>query len=92
MVKHIYICDRCKKEVGEHDLVNIGLGVKQRNYTGNSIYFSSDNVHNAQWCYGCCNETGIRLKDKKTPPPPESLPSLEDLIRGWIYEEIQEVK
>ena len=91
MVKTHYLCDRCRKEVKQNELVRIGLGVQRYSSGGGSMYFNSDSVTSADWCNDCCHEVGIKFKPKPEPKP-ETTPSLEDILREWVYEAVQGTK
>jgi hypothetical protein len=83
----IYKCDRC----GTEDTNNI-IGLDTI-YVGAGQYFSDarNRAHGVEWCKKCRIETGI-IERVKSHPDIKSVdpePTLEELIREIIREEIQ---
>lgn len=94
-IQIIHTCDRCKKVVGnERALFAVAIGVKQIHYNsfGPNDYYIQDNLHRqAQWCDECCKEVGILPQPKEASPTVQApAPTLEEFIRGWIYEAVTE--
>lgn len=90
MRKTILTCDRCEKEVEK--LIEVGAGERKHRYgssygTGTPYYevYQLD----AEWCLDCCIEMGIAQPCKEVKAQPiQPLPTLEDMIREIIREEI----
>jgi hypothetical protein len=80
-------CDRCGAEsVGDDtiDLLRVAVGVGQ--------YFSDYSQRDSsEWCRKCRIETGIEQPNKNTPEiiPIDPLPTLEEMVRAIVREEIQ---
>jgi len=93
MITTIQTCDRCKRDLEKGEsLIAVGVvycfGPSISPYSGSTIH-SSDSE--AQWCRTCMIKMGLLHHDAhgnqvKTPEP---LPTLEDLIREIVREEIQ---
>lgn len=87
-----YKCDRCGREntvdsrttERELNLETIRVGTGQYGY---------DNAHRGgkEWCWKCRIEVGIDEPTKRMPEavPLDPLPTLEDMIRELVREEIQ---
>jgi hypothetical protein len=82
-----YKCDRCERTSTverEIDLkrVEVGVGHYYSDYSRRGY---------KEWCRTCRIETGIEQPDVKLPEinPIDPLPTLEDLIREIVREEIQ---
>lgn len=91
MKKTILTCDRCKLDVDALNEVGAGLrSIKYGMY--GSGYHSWDlggQIH-ADWCRPCCVEVGFITENygKKEEKPIIPPPTLEDMIREMIREEI----
>ncbi len=88
MKKTILTCDRCKKEVEElHD-----VGAGKREYH-NSLYgegsFYEVRQLCAEWCLNCCIEMGITKVRETDIKEKDPIPTLEDLIREIVREELE---
>lgn len=87
-------CERCKieKPAEEMPLFDVAIGVQEYDYRYGSsrTYFLNDNLYRkAQWCADCCHVVGIKIdRTKVEKPTVETAPTLEDIIRGWIGEEV----
>jgi hypothetical protein len=95
MKKEIYTCDRCKKDVEKSDLSYCAVGVVSPSYgsCGQQAYnFLNDQLYRKKdLCRTCLDELGIVLPEKeKKKPEPEKYPTLDELIREMIREEIQQ--
>ena len=85
MKKTILTCDRCRKEV-DH-LENVGAGRRDHSYVTNI-----ERVWQvpAEWCIPCCIEVGFAKEDPEIPAKPiVPFPTLEEIIREMVREEIQ---
>jgi len=83
-----YKCDRCGAEsIGDDtiDLLSIYLGEGQ--YMSDAVHRG----HRKEWCVKCRIETGIHKPEKTLPEikPIDSAPTLEEMIREIVREEIQ---
>ena len=91
MRKTILTCDRCKKEASELHAVGAGLRIQRYgSYTsaGNSMEVMQ---LTAEWCLDCCVEMHItRPGATSAAIPLEKPPTLEDMIREIIREEVRE--
>ncbi len=93
MRKTILTCDRCNEEVA--DLFEVGAGKRTVTYRSSQSCWTVSGQLDKEWCRNCCISLGIFGKshyieeDKavviQTPPP-----TLEELIREFIREEINE--
>mgnify|MGYP001589650473 CR=1 FL=1 len=92
MRETILTCDRCKEKV--KNLIEVGAGERKQHYSssygrGNSYYEVNQLV--AEWCLDCCIEMHIAKPCTESETKPiESLPTLEDMIREIIREEIED--
>lgn len=89
MRKTILTCDRCKKEVDA--LNDVGAGLRQINYSFASSASVISGQYRADWCRDCCIEVGFIRPNtcgKEEVKVVDPLPTLEDLIREIIREEI----
>lgn len=86
--KTIYTCDRCKKEGENISLTIVALGIKSTIY---GYYNNEFNLTGYKKEIGVCDECLIALGIKQTPktPAPSTQPSLEDIIRDIMREEIE---
>jgi len=89
-----YKCDKCGAEDTDNrgvDLKFVGIGIKNDNYS--SYLERSFNLQDAQrrgmeMCKKCRLELGIEPTATPETDPPETYPSLEDMIREIVREEI----
>lgn len=90
----IYKCDRCKSESldqNELDLAVVAIGVAKysHNSYGPAMFFTQDDLNRKMdLCITCRKELGIDYNRKVVPAPEVKYPTLEDLIREYIREEI----
>jgi len=90
MRKTILTCDRCKKEVDK--LSEVGAGIRSHQYSSYGITGDAYVVHQlgAEWCLDCCIEMGIAKPCKESSAQPiQPSPTLEDMIREIIREELE---
>lgn len=94
-----YKCDRCggtSTDREELKLSQIGIGVKRdvgSFYYSPGSYMLQDTQHReAEWCEKCLLEVGVMSPRPKEEASTPSFPTLEDLLREIIREEITEVK
>jgi hypothetical protein len=91
MQKTILTCDRCKKEVDK--LYEVGAGARSE-YSGQ--YHPGGREYRvyqllAEWCLKCCIEMHIVQPVKGSDAKPLATPpTLEDMIREIVREEISE--
>lgn len=93
-----YRCDRCQRystDKSELDLKEIKVGIREMNYASSS-YHAGFHIYNprkeltAEWCKTCCAEVGFVSEQGKDPNAAEEVrPSLEDLIREIVAEEVE---
>jgi hypothetical protein len=100
MKREILICDRChasaeteseKKELALGDIA-VGFGTTYHSYPfqGSKVY-PGHSVWNAQWCHKCRLELGIAGTPSEVFKKPEAeVPSLEDMVREIVREEVQQ--
>lgn len=92
MRETILTCDRCKEKVEK--LIEVGAGERSHHYSmsyggGGDIY----TVYqlSAEWCLDCCIEMHIAEPCKKSQAQPiQPPPTLEDMIREIIREEVEQ--
>jgi len=89
MRETILTCDRCRKKVD--NLSEVGAGIRSLHY---GSYGGGDTyvVHQfgAEWCLECCIEMGIAKPRKESSAQPiQPFPTLEDMIREIIREEVE---
>lgn len=87
MKKTILTCDRCKKEVEK--LIEVGAGERSynRHYGGGDTYELYQLA--AEWCLDCCIKMHIANPCEKSGAQPiQPPPTLEDMIREIIREEL----
>lgn len=88
MKKTILTCDRCEKEV--ENLIEVGAGKRDYNYNSSSGNTFLVYQLYAEWCVACCVEMGITQPyPKNNAVPIIPAPTLEDIIREIIREEVQ---
>jgi len=92
MRKTILTCDRCKLKVDE--LIEVGAGRRSRSY-GLSYAGSGTTMEvvqlTAEWCFDCCIKMHItRPHATSAAIPLETPPTIEDMIREIIREEVRE--
>ena len=91
MRKTILTCDRCKEVVD--NLHDVGAGLRVQRY---GSYTSPGNLMEvtqltAEWCTSCCIEMHIVKPGKESDAIPSvTPPTLEDMIREIIREEVRE--
>lgn len=76
------VCDRCKKEIIDHDQI-WPVSVHLKNYT----------KLEGEWCRSCVIETNllVRADEATTQPRVEPKPTIEDFIREIAREEINNI-
>jgi len=79
-------CDRCGAESTGDD--TIGL---EKVVVGSGRFYDYSQRGESEWCKKCRIETGVEKPDKNTPEiaPIDPLPTLEEMIREIVREEIQ---
>lgn len=82
--KTIISCDRCKKEFGDRKDMKV-VSAYVGTYAGFESAFRS---FTQDWCHSCLNEFGLPADYKEKPSMPVPGPSLEDMIREIIRQEM----
>ena len=85
----ILTCDRCKKVVDKLEEVGAGKRSVSSSYHGGG---TTCNVYQlwAEWCIDCCVEMHIIEPNKNSEAKPvQPPPTLEDIVREIVREEIQ---
>lgn len=78
-----YKCDRCGAE-------SVDKNTLHKVKAGYGDYTSDVNGRQAEWCKKCCVETGLAHQNLAPEVKPlDPLPTLEDMIREIVREEIQ---
>ena len=88
MIVTTYTCDKCGAAKDNADnMWKIGIVVESPDYRT-----ARQDVRNEQlWCRSCVvSKLGTLAPTKDTPPQPDPLPTLEDMIREIVREEIGE--
>jgi len=89
----IYTCDRCKAESADNkilDLAIISIGVKDASYGSYSSITLRDCANReVEWCIKCRTETGIEREREETPKPLPKPPTIEEMLREIVREELQ---
>jgi hypothetical protein len=83
--KSIVTCDRCKKEFPNRDEVK-AVSAFIGTYSGWEGAFKS---FNQDWCHECLEELGLPNSAKQRVSMPAPGPSLEDMIREIVRQEVQ---
>ena len=87
-IKTLYVCEKCKKE--SEDMKEFGY-VSLSVYGWNDYYPKSfsDTAYGKteHWCIPCLNSVGVFLTYEERKKQ-ESVPTLEDMIREIVREEI----
>jgi hypothetical protein len=89
-----FACDKCKKVVKKSaELISVGAG--RRDYIYGSSYGVASHYTvrqlTADWCLECCISFGIENVTHDQPPPIIP-PTIEDMIRELIREELENNK
>jgi len=98
MIEQIYTCDRCGRSTREKKdlaLSEVSVGVRSLNqyqYIGTTVTLFDPKQRKAEWCLECLFETGLAKKGSSHQKEPETFPSLEDMVRDIIREEISSVR
>jgi len=91
MRETILTCDRCKLKVDNLHDVGAGRRIKHQSSYGASGNTMEVTQLTAEWCTSCCIEMHIvKPVDTSKALPLETPPTLEDMIREIIREEIRE--
>lgn len=93
MIKTTYTCDRCKKDQPERkDVYEIKLTAEGGSYAYSTGRFNSIAAFQsgAHWCRACLIETGFFTWTTAEAKPPETPPTLEEMIRQIIATAIEE--
>lgn len=85
MIRTIYTCDRCKAEQDtSNQLWHVGISLKYYNQTR-----TERSAHHEQlWCRQCCANVGIAFVPERQLSTTPAEPTLEDMIREIIRQEI----
>lgn len=88
-----YTCDRCKKSETTNDnlqLLYVAVGLRRERYDSYRPGYSLDDkqLREQEWCVNCRTELGIHEPIPKQPVPGPVYPSLEEMIREIIREEV----
>lgn len=90
--KVIQTCDRCKRSGTTAEIALRGIFLR----VGTNLhdYGGAQQCHNfsSEWCDNCVRQFGIWPPSEKSPPPIDPPPTLEDLIRQIVREEIPYVQ
>lgn len=96
MKTEIYECDRCRKKATtkeERELLGLGdihLGFRV-DYACSCSVWAATSAWHKQWCRACRAELGCqeeKISDRKNPTPDNQVPSLEDMVREIVRQEI----
>ena len=86
MKTEIYECDRChKKATTPADIKSLDLTKAQFYVTGQAY---SDTVWSKDWCVNCRKELGVFELNRVTSPVAVVYPSLEDMVREIVRQEL----
>ena len=83
--RNLYKCDRCGKE---QDNRNFLLSIQLVAGKSTSPDYLSDYRHTADWCTDCAKEFGFTLTGSGEHIAKNQTPTLEDVIRAIMREEI----
>jgi hypothetical protein len=90
-----FTCEICGESATNNDvlkLVIVEVGARETRYTscGAGVYLRDANLRQKEMCHSCRVRFGIDNPDPnlKDPTPTEPIPSLEDMIRVIIREEM----
>lgn len=84
--KTTYACDRCNKEfIDRKELKCVSAGVGD--YSGSDSWYKS---FRQDWCLACLDEFGLPHENAKkiVTEPPLPQPTLDDMIRAFIRNEL----
>lgn len=82
--KTIVTCDRCSKEFTNRTEIRV-VSAYIGQYSGFESAFKS---FQQDWCFNCLNEFGLPADYKEKPKTPVPEPSLEDMIRAIVQQEL----
>ncbi|MEE9597935.1 MAG: hypothetical protein V3V96_14270 [Acidiferrobacterales bacterium] len=84
-----YKCDRCKKEINhpKEQVWNVAVGLECEPKSP-SLFYSS--CPRAQWCRRCTEEFRLVVAPSVPVPPLPPPPTIEDLIREIVQQEVEE--
>ena len=89
MLTVIYTCDRCKKEVDKLFAVAVGLKEhKYSSYGGSREYLHDELNREKELCEECLLDLGIKLRGKKKETVVQAYPTLDELVREIVREEM----
>jgi len=83
-----YTCDKCARvqETG-NDMYHVALVVRAS--ASVPQYGRGDMMHAQLWCIGCVQERLKHLVPRKPEDPPPTPPTMEDMIREIVQEEME---
>lgn len=88
-------CDRCGKTATTEEekealgLGSIHLGFSIDSYGGGAGVWAATERWSREWCRACRKELGMLERENKTSPEvTESAPSLEDMVREIVRQEL----
>lgn len=97
--KQVITCDRCSKFADDDNpesikalalsTVTVGRRIAYTSYSGNQVYPASKEW-TCEWCAACCREVGVFeiLALEEKPPQGQAIPTLEDMIREIVRQEM----
>ena len=88
-VKTIYTCERCKKEQDTPQQFWVVGAVAYTIGSGPHNYIQPPEQHRLQVCRPCLEILGIHRRKKKAPEVQTEPPTIEELIRELVKEEIE---
>ncbi len=84
-----YKCDVCGKETTREDLETVGIGIKKPgSYSYPSLNYYDAQQREKDMCKECRKTFGIDSVEKKPNVPEPTYPTLEDMIREIVHQEI----
>jgi hypothetical protein len=96
MKREILVCDRCKtqaetpeeKETLGLGQIVIGFEIQYSGAYNSRKVWAANQQWSRDWCRECRAEVGILENENKRPIVSETAPSLEDMIRDIVREEL----
>lgn len=82
--KTTHSCDRCNKTTELNELWSVGVSVTTKVY---GDQYATDKIK-ADWCRNCCDALNLIVPKPKKSEPATAQPSLEDVVREIVRQEI----
>lgn len=88
-----YICDYCGKSHDSNDQMwELSIFLRNNSLAQRYIGQGGEFRHKQLWCRGCCANVGIAFEHEAEAPKLPTPPTLEDMLREIIRDEIQDAK